>query len=753
MSSQLLAAKVSIQEEEPKVRAIAAAATSVTGFVGVTKRGPVGVATRVSSPAEYTKIFGGYTGDGDVAQSVDMFFGLAGTGKALWIVRTVHYTDPAIAATKTSAKATGIIPTAALAQTAGWADASLAEPFNLTPGDTLVIERDASGAATATFTATAASREAANAEPYALANGQTITFGGIDGAPATTKTFATAEFAAIGAATAEEVVAALNAHFLANNINAIATVTSGGTKPTITSKRLGTSSGVNISGGTANGTLGFVTGNQAGTGNVANIDAVTAAEVKTVVEGAVSGTTVTSVSGRPRITSNTLGAASRVQVMGSSTADDELGFDNANHQGNNAGTLNALTVEGKSDGTYANTLVPRIENATSGAANEFNFLVLEAGVVLETWPNVSIDPTHPRYIETILNDANNGSNLVQATDMSPATSSPLNRPANGSYAMTGGNDGLASIGDNDFVGSQAGRTGLRALDAVADLGLLAVPGRSTSVMHNAMLTYTDVTRNGRVFAVLDSPAGMNKSAIVTYVKSTALLQGSTEHGAIYWPRVKVANPSKSLFGNSTTILAPPSAAVCGRMAKNDERDGGVYEAPAGIEWGKLSPVVLGVEDIEVNEEDARDLVFPELINPITAIDGKAVHIDGARTLKADGNFPTIGERRGVSFIETSVQSGLEFAKHRKIKPRLLAELQRNVKTFLRAQTALGAFASDAPDEAFFVDFGPALNPPSEGFVRRVNGRIGLATAKPAEYIVIRVSQDTRALEAELAAAA
>ena len=36
--------------------------------------------------------------------------------------------------------------------------------------------------------------------------------------------------------------------------------------------------------------------------------------------------------------------------------------------------------------------------------------------------------------------------------------------------------------------------------------------------------------------------------------------------------------------------------------------------------------------------------------------------------------------------------------------------------------------------------------------RTVIARVGLATNKPAEFIVLRISQDTRALEAELAAA-
>lgn len=38
------------------------------------------------------------------------------------------------------------------------------------------------------------------------------------------------------------------------------------------------------------------------------------------------------------------------------------------------------------------------------------------------------------------------------------------------------------------------------------------------------------------------------------------------------------------------------------------------------------------------------------------------------------------------------------------------------------------------------------------FAGKLIARVGLATNKPAEFIILRISQDTRALEAELAAA-
>jgi Holliday junction resolvasome RuvABC endonuclease subunit len=91
MSNQLLASKVVIGEEPPKLRAVPILPTSVALFVGVTEKGPVGEATQVASFAEYVKIFGGYTANGDVTPAVNGFFLNGGTNA--WIVRIVHYTD------------------------------------------------------------------------------------------------------------------------------------------------------------------------------------------------------------------------------------------------------------------------------------------------------------------------------------------------------------------------------------------------------------------------------------------------------------------------------------------------------------------------------------------------------------------------------------------------------------------------------------------------------------------------------------
>lgn len=407
-----------------------------------------------------------------------------------------------------------------------------------------------------------------------------------------------------------------------------------------------------------------------------------------------------------------------------------------------------LKADGKTPGLYANALSIEVDAATSGRANENNILILKAGRVVESFPNVSVLATAPNYFVTVINAS---SDLIVASDLHPAGTTAL---ALGTTALTGGGDGLTSLADADFIGSAAGSTGLRAFDKVDDLSLLIAPGRATAAMHNAMITYCEATRFGKVFAVLDPPAATSASGMKTYVDATASIKELSEFAAIYWPQVTIANPNQAIFGTDPAIVVPPSGAIVGTYARNDARPGGVYEAPAGTDqnYGVLFNVI-GLETDEVKDENKRDIVFPELVNPIVGIKGQPIHIDGARTLKSTSNFPTIGERRGMIFIERSLEDGLLFAKHRKIKNSLLQRLQRTSFAFLFGQMKLDAFASDIPKEAFSIDFGAGLNPPSEAVARRVNGRFGIATAKPAEFIVLRAGQDTRALEAELNKAA
>lgn len=746
-STELLASKIVVLEEQPQIPAIAPLPSAVLMCIGITERGPIGDPQLVTSFDEYERLFGGFTAAGQVALAINGFFQQGGS--YAWVVRTCHYTDLTSPSSYTATAATiALSNSGATATPAVVGPGSDAAPFVMDPADTFVV--DVTGApTTATFNAAPATLTDAASYPLVALVAQTmgITIAGANGGAEQTLT------AAGGETTALQVAALINDQLLGVH----ATVSTG--HVVITSDIEGTDASIQVTtAGTLNAILVFPTSEATGTGNVGNIKAVTAAEVETVVEAAIATVAVT-YDGTGHITVTSVATGAGVTLEVNDTTDVDFGLDHTLHSGAAAAPQPTLQFDGKTPGAYGNAVALRIAAASSGVAAEFNLAVLQGGVVKEVFPNVTMDSAASNYVETVVNHADFGSNLVTATDLALGLSVLQRRPVNGTSAlMSTGDDGLGSIADADYLGNQAGPTGLYCFDRVTNGTILIVPGLYSLAIHQGMLDYCEITRNGGAFAVLDPQASRTATQMVAYM-DTGLLNYS-EYGAIYWPRIKVSNPSTTVYGDGATITVPPSGWVAGKYAANDQRIGGVYESPAGVDgWGVLRGC-LGVEDDpagtsrhQVLDERWRDIVYPKRINPITLLDGYPWHIDGGRTLKASGNFPNVGERRGVIFIENALRQGLVILKHRFNNRANRRKANRIITAFLLRELGKGAFRSQVPSEAFFVDTSDQLNPLVNEIAGIMTVRIGLATNKPAEFIVLLVTQDTRALAEELASAA
>lgn len=748
MSNQLLGSKLVIVEEDPRVRAIPAIPTAVLAMVGITQRGPVGEARFFTSFKEWVDTYGVATADSlDTWAAVQGYF--AEGGSFLWFTRTAHYTDITQAATLTALTAEYTIQTQAA--TPASLTATVAAPWDFAPNDDISISIDGGGADTATFTATQAQDTAGIAENYVLANGQTLTVV-IDGGSTQTVTFVTGDFVAIGAATAAEVAAVVNSAL----VGASADDNAGSLR--ISSDTFGTDSSVEVTGGTAAAAFGFGAA-VTGTGNVANIDTVTYAEFETVLEAAVTGLTVTETttgSGIPVLSTTATGAARSIEVTASTNVQTIINVGSGPASGTDGTPTDTLLMQAKDPGAYGNALVVRIGDATSGESDRFNLTVLQSSSVVEVFSNLSMDDAdvEGRYIEDVLAASGVGSLFVVATDLDAGVAQ---RPENGDYTLAGGDDGLTSLADNDFIGSSVSLTGIRSFDNVQGITMLAIPTRATAAVHTAMVAYCETdypATPGQLLAVLEPPADLNALAMITYIETTAALLNTTEHAAVYWPRIKIQNPNTTVFGQSATITVPNSGHICGRYARTDaSQPGGIYRSAAGLENGVFR-TVAGLEDDpdgaprhQVTNAVTRDLVYPKRINPIAPING-ALAIDGTRTLRGDSNFPGVGERRAVNFIEASIRSGLQFVRHRNNTRALRKEVERTLEKFLLDQMRLGAFRSNNPDEAFFVDVSDALNPLAVQFANQLNVRVGLATNKTVDFVVISVSQQLGPVEEE-----
>lgn len=745
--AELISSKVVVVEAPPKIRNLPPIPTGLASFIGIAERGPIGQATFVTSFAEYTRIFGSYTANADLALAVEDFF--RNGGRSCFVVRTVHYTDVTDPNSHTAVKSSiTIVDRGGAAAPA--THQSTSEPWALDPGDHFDLDFDNGGTQVATIAATAAIRNnTGTAEPYNMSGVPLTLLIKIDQGPVQTITFVSGDFAAPATATAEEIAAAINSGL----VGGLARVITAGTEVQIESDTIGTGSYVEVTGGTANAVLVFLTAEVQGTGNVVDTTQVTAAEVAAIITAlppAGSGTAVAS-GGKVTLTSGATGASAEIEVV-SSTVQKTPVFTVGVFLGSDAGTSDTLTVEGKSayDGDNLKTV---IKAATGGETDEFNLEVLEDDVLKEVFPNVSMTDTDDNYVEDIINDPDTGSALVQVIDEDSPASSPNDLPALGTFALTGGDDGLTGLVDVDFIGSSAGKTGFFAFDLIQDIAIGPIaPNRATAAVQIGQLNYAEVTRVGSMFVILGPPAGLSKTAVVTYVGTTASLEQASEYGAFYWPRVKITNPSTTIFGLGKLITVDPVGVIAGVYARTDGAfPGGVYRAPAGLEFGTMA----GVVDFETNdvlEEATRDFIAAHRINPLTSFPGAPRFIDGHDTLKSTGNWSTVPERRGVIFIEQTIKRGMEVFRHSPNDADTRAAAFRTITAFLLLQLDLRAFRSRVPDEAFLVDVSDELNKPSVVLARKLLAEISLATNPPVNWVVLTFSQDVRAIEAEIARA-
>lgn len=396
---------------------------------------------------------------------------------------------------------------------------------------------------------------------------------------------------------------------------------------------------------------------------------------------------------------------------------------------------NTLKVSALNAGAWGNGLKVKIED--SGTTGLFNLKVYETedvgDVLRESWRNLSMSDTSDRFVESIINGS---SKYIVVEDQDSATTGGLDIPALGTFSLTGGDDGLTGITDNDYLGSYASKTGLYALDKVPEMLMVAIPGMTSANGQNAILDYCSERQD--CFALLDPPFGYDKQEIKEYIETTAAL--SSTYGAVYWPNVVISDPITAL-----DKVVPPSGFIMGAYGRTD-RDRGVWKVAAGVEDGDM-PGVIGLETDEVNEKAVRDYLYPYNINPICKIRGYGIKIYGARTLDSTDQFPYINERRTFIYCEKSITEGTQFAEFENNSETLWQQLRLAIKSFLNFVWRQDGLRGTAAGEAYDVKIDSETNP--QEYIDRgiCQGYIGLATHRPAEFIWFRYYRKTASSDA------
>ena len=421
---------------------------------------------------------------------------------------------------------------------------------------------------------------------------------------------------------------------------------------------------------------------------------------------------------------------------------------------NAAGIL--LPAAAANEGAWGNNIWVSVQDSADGDSNHFNLLVGygatqdEANAnIVETFSSVtfrSAKNTDPIPENDVAAQVNGRSEYIRIT--SPATALPLFSPL---IRLNGGSDGIAP--DIDLLGDESNGTGLYALDKITDVNLIAIPGAGDAKTISAGMGYCKNKRQlqdcffiGDVGLIADvrtaRTVGTQPSVVRVNDARTFALNGDAnsaldkapgDFGAIYYPWVLAADPIG--VGRNPRILLPPSGFMAGIYARTDNSRG-VFKAPAGTDAGVSGALATAtmVGDLE------QDTLNPVGVNVIRTVPGSGIVVWGTRTIGSNAEWRYIPVRRMAIFLRVSIYYGIQWAVFEPNDEPLWASLRLNIRSFMLTQFRAGAFQGRTPDEAFFVKCDSTTTTQQDIDLGIVNILVGFAPLKPAEFIVLKLSQ-------------
>ena len=321
--------------------------------------------------------------------------------------------------------------------------------------------------------------------------------------------------------------------------------------------------------------------------------------------------------------------------------------------------------------------------------------------------------------------------LVNVASYSPSTADTT--PIGAQQAAALGSDGTPLAQDTDVIGSPALGSGIYALDHVDIFNLLVLPDPivATTQGLSAAMAYCE---QRRAFFITDLPGNVATLSDATDWISAAATPKSP-NAAAYFPRLDFPDPMR---GNRARAM-PSAGAIAGLYARIDASRG-VWKAPAGTE-----AVLRGPTDVDVKVNDAEQGTLNPLgLNVSRALPVYGNVVWGARTLEGadqlSSQWKYIPVRRLALYIEESLFRGTKWAVFEPNDEPLWAQLRLSVGTFMHNLFRQHAFEGASPRQAYLVKCDSETTTQADIDLGIVNIIVGFAPLKPAEFVVIQITQ-------------
>ncbi len=317
--------------------------------------------------------------------------------------------------------------------------------------------------------------------------------------------------------------------------------------------------------------------------------------------------------------------------------------------------------------------------------------------------------------------------------------------------IDGGAMASATGGASSATATQL-NTILRNLDGIDDASLVvfapdlwantqgADPGGTTFTdLHGEVLGYVINRPKLDLFYVADLPARNAAASVTAATTATANDVSSattSDFMGWYWPHLVVGDPVGE--GRAPTLKLPPAGAVAGLYARTD-RLRGVWKAPAGVDATVTSISGVQHELLDTHQDDLNPLG----VNVIRTIPGAGIVSWGARTTRPASEWRYVPVRRTAMFLRKSIFNGIQWAVFEPNNHDLWRALRVTIGAFMETQYRNGAFAGATSKEAYFVKCDAETTTEIDQANGVVNIMVGFAPLRPAEFVVVTLSQMTK----------
>ncbi|PNK92777.1 phage tail sheath family protein [Serratia odorifera] len=219
---------------------------------------------------------------------------------------------------------------------------------------------------------------------------------------------------------------------------------------------------------------------------------------------------------------------------------------------------------------------------------------------------------------------------------------------------------------------------------------------------------------------------------------------------------------------SVPVVLRASVAMAGVYARVD-RERGVWKAPANVAVAGVTALVVQGETsapvssggggsaspepakaptpwdkpVPVRFDDTLNtkLIGPQ-INAIRAFRGQGLMVWGARTQKDNDLWRYIPVRRLFNTLERDARTALQAAVFEPNSPLTWEQVRGGLDHYLNALWRKGALQGETPEQAYYVQIGLGTTMTQDDINQgRMVVRIGVAAVRPAEFIILQLTQN------------